>query len=168
MPKANISLPNGTTIQIDGTVEEIQTLTAMYSAQVKVEDRARSGYVPPPPPDGEEVEPDIARIAAIVRDCDEAEAIEKKVLDERGVPNRVLLPLYILNKYLPNTMGLTSGDIEKITDQLGVKVAMSSASTNLSGAVKAYLSADSVRKKGAPVRYKLNRRGVQYFEDQLK
>ncbi|MFN0219778.1 MAG: hypothetical protein ACKVP4_13300 [Hyphomicrobium sp.] len=172
MPKANITLPNGTTIEIDGTVEEVQTLTAIYSAQaakgtVPVRS-AGAGYTPPLQADEEDAEPDIAQIVSVIRDCDEAEIIERRVLDGRSVPNRVLLPLYILNKYLPNTMGLTSGDIEKITDQLGVKVAISSASTNLSGAVKSYVTGDAVRKKGAPVRYKLNRRGVQYFEELLK
>lgn len=172
MPKASITLPNGTTIEIDGTVEEIQALTAIYSTQAAgagpSAKQKSSGYTPPQHSGDEDAEPDINQIVSIIRDCDEAETIENKVLDGRSVPNRVLLPLYILNKYLAGMSGLTSGDIEKITEQLGVKVAMSSASTNLSGAVKSYVTGDTVRKKGAPVRYKLNRRGVQYFEELLK
>lgn len=172
MPKANITLPNGTTIEIDGTLDEVQALTSNYAAQAgragpSTPKAAVNSYAPPQPGD-EEAGPDINMIVSVIRDCDEAETIESKVLDQRSVPNRVLLPLYIIHKYLPNTSGLTSGDIEKVTEQLGVKVAMSSASTNLSGAVKALVTGDAVRKKGAPVRYKLNRRGVQHFEELLK
>ena len=64
-------------------------------------------------------------------------------------------------------MGLTSGDIERITDQLGVKIAGSNASNVLSGRAKSYVSGDAVRKRGGTVRYRLNRRGIQYFENVL-
>jgi hypothetical protein len=119
------------------------------------------------PNDADEDVPDIARIVAIIKDCDEAEVIETRVLDRKDVLNRVLLPLYVVNRHVGGTMGLTSGDIEKVTEQLGVKVNISGASTMLSGRAKSYVTGDAVRKKGGTVRYKLNRRGVQYFEEVL-
>jgi hypothetical protein len=83
------------------------------------------------------------------------------------VLNRVLLCLWIVDRDFGPAIGVTSGEIEKITDQLGVKVGISNASTILSGRAKAFVSGDTVRKQGGAVRYKLNRRGVQQFESIL-
>jgi hypothetical protein len=175
-PKANISLPDGTKIELDGSLEELQALTEhLHSRSAAAPQPRPAAHVPPAAQrpadtaeggDGDD-EPDIARIVAIIRDCDEAETIEKKVLDKRDVMNRVLLCLWIVQKYVSQTMGLTSGDAEKITDQLGIKVHISHASTTLSDRAKAYVTGDSVRRKGGAVHYRLNRRGTQYFEGVL-
>ena len=175
-PKANISLPDGTRIELDGSLDELQKLTEhFHSRSTAVPEAPRQPtYAPAPqprdtdPPDaggvgGGDEEPDVARIVAVIRDCDEAEAIERKVLDKRDVLNRVLLCLWVVNRHISQSMGLTSGDVERITDQLGTKVAISHASTTLSDKAKSYVTGDSVRKQGGTVRYRLNRRGVQYF-----
>lgn len=167
MPKASVTLPNGTTIEIDGTLEEVQALTEFYGRG-----GGASGVKPPPARQaavqaggGDDSDVlDIARVVAFIKDCDEAETIESRVLDQKDVLNRVLLCLWAVGKSMNDAMGLTSGDIEKITDQLGVKVGISNASTVLSGRAKAFVSGDSVRKQGGAVRYKLNRRGMQAFD----
>jgi hypothetical protein len=174
MPKADILLPNGTKVVIDGSVEDIKEIMAHSSqmaapgGSVMSESHQRHDPVPKSTEGGGQDEnPDIAAIVARIKDCDEAEQIERRVLDHRDVLNRVLLCLWIVDRDFRPTMGLTSGEIEKITDQLGVKVGISNASTILSGRAKAFVSGDTVRKQGGAVRYKLNRRGVLQFESIL-
>jgi len=172
MPKANITLPDGTKIEIDGTLEEVQKLTEQYGRASSTPNQSppvRTAPSSPTPSTGDEGDEalDVARIVERIKDCDEAEDIESKILDKRDALNRVLLCLWIVQKYFNPALGLTSGDIEKITDQLGVKIMTANASTVLSGKAKAFVSGDKVRKQGAPVRYRLNRRGVQAFEEVL-
>jgi hypothetical protein len=124
---------------------------------------------PPPPPPApeagdEDAEPDIARIAAIIKDCDQAEAIAARVLDRPDMLNKVLLCLWAVNRFVNPNMGLTSGDVEKITDQLHVRISTPNASKTLSGRANAFVSGDSVRKQGSAVHYRINRRGLQAFE----
>jgi hypothetical protein len=172
MPKATVVLVDGTKIEIDGTLEEVQRLTEHYGRPSGVAQRIPksvangSGHVGATG-DEENDELDVAAIAAIVRDCDESEVIEGRILDHNDVLNRVLLCLWVVHKYVSQTMGLTSGDVERITNQLGVKIAGSNASNVLSGKAKSYVAGDVVRKRGGKVRYRLNRRGVQYFENVL-
>lgn len=109
---------------------------------------------------------DIAAVVAILKDCPEAEIIQERVLDAQplNAVHRTLMCLWAVNKYVNDQLGLTSGDIEKITDQLGIKLDISSASRTLSDRAKAFVSGDSVRRKGGAVHYRLNRRGIQEFE----
>ena len=187
MAVAKVELPNGAKVEIDGTIGEIAQFMQFYTGQAAPP--ASGEEVPPPRTfapskprrrvavrtaaaraegDEEGATVDVARIAEIIKDCDEAEVIEEKILNQRNVLNRVLLPLWITAKHIDENLGLTSGDASKVTDQLGVKVSVPSASKTLSDQAKAYVTADSVRKKGAVVRYRLNRRGHQYFEGLLK
>jgi len=102
-----------------------------------------------------------------IKDCEEFEEIEKEVLDKNSIPNRVLLPFYICYKYFPE-QGLTTGNIEKITEELGVRVRTPNVSNAITNSLWKYLAGDSSRKKGKAVVYKLNRKGVNYFESILK
>lgn len=169
MPKASIVLPNGTKIEIDGTVEEVQRLTEHYGhasgteRRLSVEPKKNAGGETPAAATDASGQPDISSIVALVRDCDEAERIETRVLDQRDVLNRVLMCLWIVQRYGSPTMALTSGDIERITEQLGVKVSISNVSNMLSGRAKTFVTGDSIRKRGGTVRYRLNRRGLQHF-----
>jgi hypothetical protein len=107
---------------------------------------------------------DLNEIVNLIKSCDEAEAIEKHVLDASSLVNRTLLPLYVVYKYVENRPGLSSGDIETITKNLGVRVKTSNAATRLANNASKYVDGDKVRRKGRAVRYRLNRRGVKYFE----
>ena len=176
MPKANIMLPDGTKIEIDGSLEGVQKLTEHFgnrrhvNGAASAQDFAAPGPAPAPASaqGAEDDVPNIPRIVATIKDCEEAELIEMKVLDQKDVMNRVLLCLWAVHKYFSGNSGLTSGEIDKITAELGVRVNIANVSTALSGKAKAFLAGDAVRKKGAAVRYKLNRRGVQTFEGLLK
>jgi hypothetical protein len=103
------------------------------------------------------------KITNKISDCDEADLIQTRILDKRDREGRVLLCLYISHKYFGNTW-LTTGDIEKITSELGVKIDIS----NVTKAVKSlrlYIESGSVRKKGQPTPLRLNRKGIKRFEE---
>ena len=88
----------------------------------------------------------------------------REILDRASQVDRTLLPLYLVHEHLGNAFGLSSGDVSKITTDLGVPVSQPNASKTLSGTAAKYVIGDKVRKRGQLVRYKLSRRGVQYLQ----
>ncbi|MEK7462009.1 MAG: hypothetical protein AAB618_00320 [Patescibacteria group bacterium] len=104
-------------------------------------------------------------IANRVNDCEESELLQQKVLDAKSMEAKVLMCLYISHKYF-NNIWLTSGNIEHITSELGIKVKSSNASTKLKE-LRSYLESAKVRKNGLPTPYRLNRQGIKYFENML-
>jgi hypothetical protein len=101
-----------------------------------------------------------------IKDCEESEKIYAQVLNKISLPARVLLPFYICYKYFPE-QGLTTGDIEKITSELRVRVKVPNVSKAVAGSLQKYLAGDSTRKRGKTSRYKLNLKGAKYFESLL-
>lgn len=173
MAKATLTLGNGTSVVLEGTPEEVHRLLSLYdgvkSPKWAAEVRRPSGRktsqrkAPVAKVDAGD-KPDLTEIVNLIKTCDEAESIEENILDHAGQVDRILLPLYIVHEHLGNAFGLTSGDISKITIDLGIPVSTPNASTRLSGTASRYVVGDSVRKKGRAVRYKLHRRGVQYLK----
>jgi hypothetical protein len=108
----------------------------------------------------------ILSIVNKIKDCDESDKIETEILDKTSLPGRILLPFYICYKYFPQ-QGLITGDIEKITSELRVKVQTPNVSKTISGSLQKYLEGNSTRVKGKAVIYKLNRKGAKYFESLL-
>lgn len=168
MAKASIKRPDGTDITIEGSAEEIKQVLEIYQGspsrspkkkpiKQKKNDRAAS----------ERDCVNHADILNIITSCDEAESIDDKVLNSRSQLNRIMLPLYIAFKYLDEDVRLSTGDIEKITSDLRTKVSKANSSTCLSKAGKSYVEIDKVRKKGVSVGYRINRRGIAYFEGVL-
>ena len=104
-------------------------------------------------------------IANKMTDCDESTDIQTKVLDGRSVDAKVLMCFYISHKYFGNEW-LTSGDVQRITAELGVKIDVGNASNALKK-LRAYLETGKVRKKGSPTPCRLNRSGVKRFEEIL-
>lgn len=182
MAKASLTLPNGTIVQIEGTSEEVHTLLAHYGSgaspgltspsgkripstgRKRRNEKSRSNSSQPPGGAEGGSPPNLAEIVNFTKTCDEAENIETKILDRTSQVDRTLLPLYIVHEHLKNQLGLSSGDISKITTDLGVPISTANASTTLSGTAAKYVVGDTVRKKGQAVRYKLSRRGVQYMK----
>ena len=174
MSKASIKLANGTSVQIEGTPEEVAKLLALYGGGKSVApdqtSRGRTRTVPKGKSQataGARATPDLSQIINLIKTCDEAEAIESKILDKVSQVNRILLPLYIAHEYLDNTPSLTSGEVSQITTDLGIPVSQPNASTTLSGTASRYVIGDKVRKRGQAVRYKLSRRGLQYLKGVL-
>lgn len=176
MAKATLKMPDGTLIEIEGTVGEIERLLEFYSNRAsrseptsrkltKVRKRLTRKQ---PTSDVSGDKPDLAKIVNLVKDCDEAEVIETQVLDRSGQVNRVLLPLYIVHEHMSNAIGLTSGDVKRITTDLGIPIGTANASTTLSKTASKYVIGDATRRRGQPVRYKLSRRGLKYFKSILK
>ena len=174
MAKASITLPNGTVVNIEGTPEEVRQLLEFYSGQPSEIQRRRSSKKPASTKKaGKKKETvsegvDCAEIVNLIKECDEAEAIEEQILDRTSQVNRTLLPLYIVHEYLANNHKLTSGEISKVTTDLGIPISQPNASRTLSGTASRYVIGDKVKKKGQPVRYKLSRRGVKYMKAVLE
>jgi len=172
MAKASFTLPNGTVVQVEGTTEEIQRLLEFYGGkstrpgEIKPARRAARKNKVASATESSEV--DFARIVNLAKDCDEADKIETKILDRSSQVDRTLLPLYIVYEYLGNAFGLTSGEITKVTTDLGIPISQPNASSTLSGTASRYVIGDKVKKKGQPVRYKLSRRGVKYIKAVLE
>ncbi len=179
MAKATITLLNGTVVHVEGTTDEIRHLLDYYGAPgLKGQgipakpSKARKGTRKAPVHSNSSetgrtdggARVDLASIVNLVKTCDEAEGIEKHILDRSSQVDRTLLPLYIVHEHMGNAHALSSGEISKIATDLGVPVSQPNASRTLSGTAAKYVIGDRVRKKGQPVRYKLSRRGLQYMQ----
>jgi hypothetical protein len=181
MPKASIILPDGTSVIIEGTSEEVAKMLILYggagsdkkaptttSKKDSVHKAAATKRLTTALKSAKNDDsPDLPAIINHIKNCDLAENIETKVLDKPSQVNKVLLPLFIVHEYMDNRYGLTSGDVNKITTDLGVPVSRPNSSRTLSGSAAKYVIGDKIRKPGQAVHYKLSRRGVQYLNDIL-
>jgi hypothetical protein len=170
MAKANLTLPNGTKVSVEGSPDEVKQLLEFYggansSTQQRSASKKKSkkkGTSTTQRQSDENI--DISEVVNLVKSCEEAEQIETQILDRTSQVDRTLLPLYIVHEHLDNSHGLTSGDISRITTDLGIPIATANASRVLSNTASKYVIGDKVRKKGQPVKYKLSRRGIQYIK----
>lgn len=175
--KASLTLADGTKVEIDGAPDEVQRLLATFSSSGP--DKAGK----PSPPrsrtareknvvhsDSDSASTESVTEMAIVNRLKEDEDLAwmHEVLDSRDMTRRVLLPLYVAAEIDPSAEGLTSGYISRIYTELGVRIAQANVSRELSGKAKKYVLADTVRRKGAPVRYKISRAGRSYLEQQRR
>lgn len=179
MAKASLKLPNGTVVTLEGTPEEVKDLLELYGGEGQPASRTSSstrrpasrpkvrGRVAKSSEGNQDGKPDLNEIVTLAKDCDEAEAIETQVLDRTAQVDRTLLALYIVHEYLENAFGLTSGEVKKITTDLGIPISQPNASRTLSGTASKYVIGDKVKVRGQPVRYKLSRRGVKYMKEVL-
>src|SRR5450756_2196480 len=98
MPKASINLADGTTVQIEGSPEEVAKILALYGGSssssgthpkvsaIKQNRRTAAEKSKAPKHNNAELDssPDLSTIIQIIKDCDEAENIETTVLDKIG------------------------------------------------------------------------------------
>jgi len=174
MAEATIRLPDGTNIQISGTPEEIARVMELYGARtVPPKSRkpsSRSKKKPmigkrsdkSAPVDSEDCVDHVAIVNSI-KDADDFDVIEQRILDKSSQLDRTLLPLWAAHEHIAERPELTSGDIAKILDNLGTPVKVSNISNTLTGNASRYVIADGVRRKGKTIRYKIHRRGIQYM-----
>lgn len=101
-----------------------------------------------------------------IQAIDESTDLGEKVLSQRAQLPRILMCVYYAAKCYADDPYLTTGEIETVTDQLGVRIDSSNASKVLKN-YTTYVTADAMRKPGAIVGYKLNRNGISYFENLL-
>ena len=104
-----------------------------------------------------EGEIDVSGVVNLINESDDHEAIDAHALSKAAQ-----LPRVIMCMKFSSDLGaefLTTGDIQKITDQLGVKLKHQNVGTCIKKNQK-YFTADGVRKPGGTaVKYKLNRKG---------
>ena len=167
MPKASLTLENGTVVTIEGTASEVHELLSFYGTERHILQLELAGPLGCYLGDerGWNAENSPARYRCRVKACDEAENIESRILDQTDQLPRVLLPMYMVYEHMSNAHGLTSGQISKVTTQLGVPVKQPNVSKILAGAAAKYIIGDAVRKNGQAVRYKLSRRGHAYLKE---
>lgn len=168
MAKAQITLENGTVVTIEGEPDEVHRLLQLYSGKPSSAPSAAPaaksrGKAKPDP--AEERHDRIASVVNQIKAADESEAFEEKVLDQRNQMNRVLLPLYVVHEYMENRFGLSSGEIARITRELGVPVGQPDVSKLLGGS--RLVLADGMRTPGKPTPYRISRRGVQFMKSVL-
>jgi hypothetical protein len=169
MAKASFTLPNGTSIVIEGTPEEVQGLLAYYTnvsnpvaPSPSKQHKPKTEEIPPIESKAKPDKRDIEKIVEIIKTYPEAEAIEERILDKTSEANRVLLPLYIIHEHLDGMFGLSTNEISEITISLGVKVSRQNALRSVKFTAPGY-----VIKFGNPPRYKINRRGISHIKSVL-
>lgn len=163
MAKSTINLSDGTIITIDGSPEEIKKILSIYQLE-KTKGLIKGKKSATGEKDEKKSEQDIVlEVINYIKDREEADAIEKKILDRSSQVDRVLLPLYIADK-LENKPSLSSGDIHSVLKELGIKIALPNISNTLRGTALKYAMGDRQRKKGSGVvKYQISHLGKQYI-----
>lgn len=167
MAKASLTLPDGTTVLIEGSPDEIQKIISLHrppehEEKVKVS-KKKTITKKIAKGDDPEGELDLSELVNVAKAADDFELIEKNILDRSSLVDRILLPLYIAHEHVSEHSSLTSGDISKFLSQLGVNIAQPNVAKTLSSTALKYVIGDKMRKKGQVVRYRLSRRGYQYI-----
>jgi hypothetical protein len=164
MAKASMILPDGTTVIIEGSPDEIKKIIALRQVpqpgiEEKPQRKRRAAKAVSRPADEGVNLPNLVNQA---KSSDEFELIESNILDRTSLVDRILLPMYVAAKHISGHTSLTSGDISKFLSELGVNIAQPNVARTLSSTALKYVIGDKIRKKGQAVRYRLSRRGMQY------
>lgn len=167
MAESTIKLPDGTVITIRGNPEEIKRIVSIYSFKdVKGAGTVRGA--PAKKSKKEDREEDmVMTVVNCIKNSDEASVIEENILDRSSQVDRVLLPLYIVEKYLSGKIFLTSGHIYHILKELGINMLQPNISKTLRGTALKYVIGDKKVKPGAAVGYKISRQGLKYISKVL-
>ena len=157
MAKATVRLTSGAVVHIEGTATEIKELLSLYGEPLP------GGKATPKKPSTQREHPklsshpaeenvSISEIVRQVKDCDEANDIESRILDTTSQVNRILLPLFVVQKFMGRKNGLTTGEISAVTKDLGIPIHIANVSNSLKSSAARYVIGDKVRRKGQPVR----------------
>jgi hypothetical protein len=171
MAKASMTLPDGTTVQIEGSADEIQKIISLHNqtgSQSKIPPASKPRKSNSKKETQEESAFDLMEIVNQIKNCDEAEKIELNILDRTSQVDRILLPLFITHKYINEKTKLTSGDISRVLGDLGINIFTPNVANTLSGSASKYVIGDKVRKRGQAVEYKISRRGEQYLNSVIE
>jgi hypothetical protein len=119
-----------------------------------------------PSPSAEHHEKSRARIREIVkqvRTIDDAQRIERYILDSTNQVNRALLPLFIVQKYMNDEFALSAAEIAEVTKLLNVPMKQENVSKALRNGGAKFTTIEGE----TPKTFKLIRRGVQLIESLL-
>ena len=109
---------------------------------------------------------DAGAVAERVRSDKHFDVFENKILGKANQLNRILLSFYYSDQ-VHGGKSLTTGDVESITKALGTEI----KSTNISSQIKKHKDLfiiEGERKRGAVVHYKLNKKGLERFQDTVE
>lgn len=95
-------------------------------------------------------------------DSDQHNIIEDKILNKSNNLHKILLIAYHAN-IINSGEYFTTSFIQDVTDQLGIKIATRNVASKMKSENK-YFTVENLRKQGAAVNYKINRKGIQEFE----
>jgi hypothetical protein len=105
-----------------------------------------------------------------IKECDQSEKIEKNILDYRwhkSLMHKSLLPLYIVWKYYGSVCDLSSGEITRVLQKLGLTLKWPHVSRGLRDA-KNYVQSDKEWGTGQRMRFSISRPGALYLEEIIK
>lgn len=112
--------------------------------------------------------PDILKIATAIRDADNYSEIDENILKKNAQLPRILLCLHHASG-VPGPDTLTTGQIQDVTSELGVQIKAQNVNNTITKqANRKYFAPQKVRKPGAKVPYKLNRRGIEAYKKVVK
>jgi hypothetical protein len=172
MAKASMTLPDGTTVIVKGSPEEIQRIISLHRP-VQKEVKEPEGFdkkkrtTRKESVSGKDV-PDLPALVSTTKSCKEFDQIEANILDRSSVVDRLLLPLYIAHEYVSENLGLTSGEITKYLSQFSVNIAQPNVAKNLSSTASRYVIGYTLRVKGKATRYRISRKGLAYIKSVIK
>ncbi len=166
MAKASMKLSDGTTVVVEGSVEEIQKILALHrpseTSEFKAGEIKKAGTRKPKHQDKPSEAIDLTALINVAKEAEEFGLIEKNILERSSQVDRILIPLYFAHKHNPET-ALTSGEISKFLAEFGVNVAQPNVAKTLSTIAVKYVKGDKLRKQGQAVRYRLSGPGNQYI-----
>ncbi len=174
MVKSTIKLADGTVVTVEGSPEELKKVLAIYhdrDSGIQTEKHTEKGTAKSKKSrkiakaelsDGNKKDYIVALINAI-KNSNDVDEIESKILDKASQVDKVLLPLFIVSREFDNKFSLTSGDIYKVLKELGISMALPNVSRTLKKRAVKYVIADKVTKKGESTPYKISRKGEQYI-----
>jgi len=116
-------------------------------------------------PDAEEAI-DVADLVNQIQELKEHDILEQNIINKHNQLAKVMLCFYYAAKLIKQEY-LTTGQVEKITDQFGMKIKVANVSTTIKKNSK-YFSTSQTRKQGAILKYKLNQKGKLYFGELQK
>lgn len=118
------------------------------------------------PAEAAEESVDIPGLVDAIKESKHFRQVTETILKKRSQLPRVLMCFYFAKEFLDDPR-LTTGEVETITDQLDVKIKRQNVGIVIKNNL-GFFSTDQVRKRGAIVRYKLNRQGIEAFQKYLK
>lgn len=171
MAKSNITLPDGTTIKIEGSTTEISKILSVYknnAETISLKKDQKTSTITSKRDKAEAKEADkIIEIVSAIKNSDYIEEIEMNILDKSSQVDRVLLPLYIVMHDFDNNISLSSTDIYKILKELGVHMALPNISRTLKKTGLKYIIPEKSTKKHESTSFNISLSGRKYIENLL-
>ena len=107
---------------------------------------------------------DVNALVEHIHESENYSDVEKNIINKRDMLPKIMMCMYFA-KDLLDPPHLTTGQVEAITDQMGIRIAMSNVGHKIRKNLK-YFSKGN--KKGATVPYKLNLPGENAFKECMK